>query len=575
MAGEFQVIGSNDDAQFSLKLHRGEGMCLLAMNWRDGQPPANFVGFAIQFAPPGSKQFLNVRNRLAFDGTPKPKGAGKSPALYPSMQQPFQAFRWIHFPFNAETPGAFTYRVTPVFMSRNDELTYGLAQEAKIELARHTYPGLINIAFTRGFVSSQAFVDRFEVDGKVSKTLLPKSAKVGLSFVPTHPEAAEALAWMGFEARSEIEELMKEAAADPTAKVFVVAYDLNLPEIVEPLERLGDRVRIIIDDSKDHKPKTAAETIAAERLTVSAGAANVKRQHMGSLQHNKIVIVDGQAVRKVVCGSTNFSWRGFYVQNNNALVIQGETAVRLFRSAFDSYWANDTVEGFGATPSAVWASLELPGIDAKVTFSPHIAGNVALQSIADDIDTAGSSVLYSLAFLFQTGGAVREALERVTASDAVFVYGISDEATGVELQKPNGEIVSVGTAVLSQNVPPPFSKEPTAGTVGTRMHHKFVVLDFDKPTARVYTGSYNVSDPADVSNGENLLLIKDRRIATSYMIEALRIFDHYHFRTAQLHAAKARKKLELKRPPRKAEDEPWWKEFYVDPVKISDRELFA
>ena len=43
------------------------------------------------------------------------------------------------------------------------------------------------------------------------------------------------------------------------------------------------------------------------------------------------------------------------------------------------------------------------------------------------------------------------------------------------------------------------------------MHHKFVVIDFDKPTARVYMGSYNFSKPADNQNGENLLRIKDRR----------------------------------------------------------------
>ena len=60
------------------------------------------------------------------------------------------------------------------------------------------------------------------------------------------------------------------------------------------------------------------------------------------------------------------------------------------------------------------------------------------------------------------------------------------------------------------------------------MHHKFVVIDFDNPTARVYFGSYNFSEAADTSNGENLLLIRDRRIAISYMVEALRIFDHYH-----------------------------------------------
>ena len=45
---------------------------------------------------------------------------------------------------------------------------------------------------------------------------------------------------------------------------------------------------------------------------------------MLSLQHNKTIVVDGPKVQTVVCGSTNDSWRGFFVQNNNALVLQGK-----------------------------------------------------------------------------------------------------------------------------------------------------------------------------------------------------------------------------------------------------------
>lgn len=107
------------------------------------------------------------------------------------------------------------------------------------------------------------------------------------------------------------------------------------------------------------------------------------------------------------------------------------------------------------------------------------------------------------------------------------------------------------------------------------MHHKFVVVDFDKPTARVYMGSYNFSKAADTSNGENLLVIRDRRIAVSYMIEALRIFDHYHFRVTQAESKKAKKKLHLAKSPRKTGEKPWWSEYYSNARKILDRELFS
>ncbi|REM09895.1 phospholipase, partial [Mycobacterium tuberculosis] len=69
--------------------------------------------------------------------------------------------------------------------------------------------------------------------------LLPAKAEAGLTFKPTHPKAQEALAWMGFEARSAILEVLDEAIADKKAQVRAVVYDLNEPGIVSRLEKLG------------------------------------------------------------------------------------------------------------------------------------------------------------------------------------------------------------------------------------------------------------------------------------------------------------------------------------------------
>jgi phosphatidylserine/phosphatidylglycerophosphate/cardiolipin synthase-like enzyme len=122
------------------------------------------------------------------------------------------------------------------------------------------------------------------------------------------------------------------------------------------------------------------------------------------------------------------------------------------------------------------------------------------------------------------------------------------KAGGIDLQKPDGNVAPVFSSKLSAKaLPEPFKSEPSGGS-GIRLHHKFLVLDFDQPTARVYLGSYNFSLPADRKNGENLLLIKDRRIAVSYMVEALRLFDHYHFRVKQMELARARKKMVLATP---------------------------
>jgi len=52
MSDGFQLTGQNAAALFTLKVHRGDGMALLAMNWRSGQPPESFVGFAIEYKEP-------------------------------------------------------------------------------------------------------------------------------------------------------------------------------------------------------------------------------------------------------------------------------------------------------------------------------------------------------------------------------------------------------------------------------------------------------------------------------------------------------------------------------------------
>ncbi|HTQ66506.1 MAG TPA: phospholipase D-like domain-containing protein [Puia sp.] len=573
MKEDFQVSANNAAAQFSLTLHRGEGMLLLAMNWKQGKPPDNFVGFAIEYREPKGVQFYPLQNRLGFPGSDK----SKDPNIYSTLNSPIQKFRWVHFPRNANLEGLFSYRVTPAFMDDQMHLSYGIPQTADIALARETYPGKLNVAFTRGYVASQAFVDYYEKDGPISKLVAPNAAK-GLDFKPTHPDAKTALPWMGFEAYQAILDLLDEAIADKTAQVRVIAYDFNEPEIVDRIKKLNKRVKVIIDDSSGHGGNGTAETEAEGQLDHAIGKDNVMREHMGHLQHNKTIAVNGTKIKKVVCGSTNLSWRGFFVQNNNAVVLTGAKPVKIFIDAFDNFWNHkNKVNDFGATSSAKWNELGLSGINAKVAFSPHVASNALLKSVGDDIEKANSSVLYSLAFLYESPGAVHDAIKKVTNSTKLFVYGISDKkAGGILVQKPDGSNPApvYPSQLNSKKLPAPFKPEVTGGR-GARMHHKFVVIDFNKPTARVYLGSYNFSNPADLKNGENLLLIKDRRIATSYMIEALRIFDHYEFRVTQLTAKKARKTLELQLPPKKSTEKPWWSEDWTDKRKINDRILFS
>ena len=87
--------------------------------------------------------------------------------------------------------------------------------------------------------------------------------------------------------------------------------------------------------------------------------------------------------------------------------------------------------------------------------------------------------------------------------------------------------------------------------------------------------SCNASIPADIRNDEKLPLIKGRRIAVAYVVEALRIFDHYQFRAVEQTIKKAKTGFELKKPPRVQGETAWREEDYTDARTIRDRELFA
>lgn len=72
------------------------------------------------------------------------------------------------------------------------------------------------------------------------------------------------------------------------------------------------------------------------------------------------------------------------------------------------------------------------------------------------------------------------------------------------------------------------------------------------------------------------MMIKDRAVATSYMIEAVRLYDHYRFRTLQEDAKdKGRKVITLRLPPSKPSEKPWWQKDWDDPIRARDRVLFA
>jgi phosphatidylserine/phosphatidylglycerophosphate/cardiolipin synthase-like enzyme len=558
----------------TLKLWRGERMCLIGMDV--ASPEDDFVGFSIEVKRPGANDFTALRNRLAFSyPTVGPSQSGEK--QFSSIEAPFQAFRWVHFPQQPQS-GIYTYRVTKQHMKTDGACTPGDSATATISLDDQLYSGYLDVGFTRGYASSQAFNEQFNPKGDAPPLIFPKEGGGG-EYGPAFDKSKApdgVYSWLGFEAYELIFGILHEVATDPSLTLDAFVYDLDEPDIIAGFEKVRKRLRIILDDSGTHKGKDSGPSQGEAKFVVSAGRENVKRFHFNNLQHNKVLIVkrDGKPI-KVLCGSTNFSFNGIYLQANNTLVFEGADVAGLFEQYFEA--AFKLPKSFAKDPlAAKWHLIETSGAPpVQICLSPHSDTALSLGPVASAIDQATSSVFFAIAFLYQTSktGLVRAAVDRITGKP-LFSYGISDKGSGLEVKKPDGSDGIVPFDYLKKNTSPPFSAE--WGGAGIHEHNKFVVTDFNLPTAKVFTGSCNLSESGEAGNGDHLIMIQDPRVATSYAIQAVLIFDHLHF-ASKMNAIKTTTELTLQKPLKFSKaKETWFARFYNEGSElVHDRQLFS
>ena len=159
---------------------------------------------------------------------------------------------------------------------------------------------------------------------------------------------------------------------------------------------------------------------------------------------------------------------------------------------------------------------------------------------------------------------------------SLFSYGVAQRTSGLAVQKPNGDVALLEFAYLAENAPEPFKSEWSGNTTqfSQMVHHKFVVKDFNGARPTVFTGSSHMAQGGEKENGDHLIRIEDRKIAIAYAIEALKLFDHFHFRVSAK-APDAPTTLRLQKPPAPGK-KPWFDQYYrPGHVKERDRKLFA
>ena len=298
----------------------------------------NLAGFSIQysFKKNGILEEVYAFNRLTFpDAFLTANGHIPVQERNSTLYSPIQKFNWVHVPntnINTGVPifGKYTYKITPRYIVNGVLLPIDkkLTVAVKIDVSPFNLKNT-ELGFTRGFVSSVAYVKRFN---GTNNSVRPKGNKDTLLFdvkqiadtakrwnevtrqmedVPyTFEEQHE---WLGWQARARILDFLDEALADNTLTVKAFCYDLNEPEICKRLLELAKQGRLFLflDNSGSHGDADSMETAFETAFKAVSNPNALFRGKFKALAHSKVFIhLKNSKAVKVLTGSTNFSTNG-------------------------------------------------------------------------------------------------------------------------------------------------------------------------------------------------------------------------------------------------------------------------
>ncbi|MDR1988648.1 MAG: phospholipase D-like domain-containing protein [Acidobacteriaceae bacterium] len=599
--------------RLTFKAYRGDAKTLLAFNLTTRAAARNLAGFTIECRP-GKGAAYYLFNELQFK-TPGAHAQDPAQPAYSSINAPIHKFRWLHVPGSSHqgtTPffGAYRYTVTPRYFDASQSLLPldpSLSASLTVTVAPFEHRKL-SVAFTRGYMQSQAFVRHFGLHALVQPAkhtlLFDTSQSAGTNAAGQHYTYADEYAWMGFTARDRIFALLDEVKKNTALRLDLFAYDLNEPDIIQRLLALASegRVRVILDNASLHhntstpKPEDEFEQLFTAKAT---GNAAIKRGKFGRYAHDKVMVVsNARGPLKVLTGSTNFSVTGLYVNANHVLVFDDPKVATAYANVFEHAWTTGvTLAGFRSSPLASADGVSIssratPPTD--ITFAPHTAA--VATTVLDDVaariarerraSKKTGSVLFAVMQVDNGTSPTWDALRDLHTDQSIFSYGITDTTSGIVLYQPKQKtgVLVTGKPGPSQ-LPPPFNQVPGVG-IGHQIHHKFIVCGFAGPNPVVYCGSSNLALGGEQQNGDNLLAIHDRDVATVFAIEALTLVDHFDFldRAAQTAGSTAPKTAVPALKRQAALDAGWflstsdtWVEPYYDAqdLRYVDRRLFA
>ncbi|WP_241289988.1 phospholipase D-like domain-containing protein [Burkholderia stabilis] len=571
----------------SVRSYLSPTLVLLAFDWADAQSRDDFLGFAIRRTPgfwsaDGKTRAPNswLPNRLTFDGP-----AADTQGDAPTDQAPIQKFMWWDARIDPQDRGAsFRYDVYPV-VGTPDHLQVLDAQAGVCEvvLPAHIEDG-IGTWFNRAVVSSQAFAKQVAALG-----LAPNAA----------PSAAQALklrTWLA----NDMEQVFAEML-DPASRAASAVYHLTdtlwaLPAFEAFGRKHGEAALAIVYDAHSTARKGKPPLPSPNQPAVDAlqGLATLAPRDKTHIMHDKFIVTDAPsnpAPARVLAGSANFTTEGLTEQANVLHAFDSSALAALYNERAHALAANPPIAETARLSPGWSVPMTIGSAQVRVAFSPEPTGQrTEIDTIVAAIAAAKHSVSFCL--FMPTDAALRDAC--FAAGDrGLMMFGLVNKinvgsATKADAAQQSGQTLDAATlanlelyhrsrdnhdvidasyfspATVPQGFEPElrlFPGEPAPAYPPVVIHHKFIVIDAEGANPVVYTGSANMSRNSEQFNDENLLEIRDARIAAIYLAEFLRLYEHYRARALAIDAkqrgAGTHPRLAL------APDSSWAKKYYV------------
>lgn len=497
------------------------------------------------------------------------EGTGLEPgALVSTHEHPIQGFLWSDF--TARVGSRYSYRVVAMRGEPGD-LVEGESVSVQIAMERED-SGKHAVYFNRGVAGSQAYARKF---GNRQPDEVPDRA---------------AWRWLSRGLFRNLLDFIHQASG-PRFSLRAAVYEFNQGAVLKAFadaRAAGADVRIVYDARQvinEENPSSSKLEPAKSNLEAieEAGLADVvipRRANPRDISHNKFIVLleDGRPVQ-VWTGSTNMTQGGIFGHSNVGHAVRDPQVA----ASYLQYWeklaedpeanrvsAQDQIRPFNDEHFPVPDGL--PGEESITTiFSPRRTLQ-ALEWYAERMDAAGTAVFLTAAF------GVNDKFEEILSQDKEYLRYLllETEDEDMALLRTDSDVrIAVGS-VLEENEFERWLKERTTNLNKhvKYIHTKYMLIDPLGDDPLVITGSANFSDASTRRNDENMLVVRgDKQVADLYLVEFMRLFNHFYFRSVANRNAGAGNR---RASPFLTPDDSWSQPYYEPgSVKQKERVYFA